>query len=50
MTLRLHYTEYWKERRGACLDKLVLCPLKFKYEEELEIFDGKVKEKSQNTM
>ena len=38
MTLILDYTEYWKERRGARLGKLILCSLKFKYEEELEIF------------
>ena len=38
ITLILDYTEYWKERRGARLRKLILCPLKFKYEQELEIF------------
>ena len=39
------YTEYWKERRGARLGKLILCPLMFKYQQELEIFHKKVKEK-----
>ena len=29
-TLRLSYIEYSKERKGADLDKLVLCPLKVK--------------------
>ena len=41
MTLKLKYTLYWKERRGACLDKLILCPLKVKYNKKLEIFDKK---------
>ena len=27
-TLKLNYIVYWKERRGAHLDKLILCPLK----------------------
>ena len=33
ITLVLDYTEYWKETRGASLGKLILCPLKFKYEQ-----------------
>ena len=27
-TLKLNYIVNWKERRGAHLDKLILCPLK----------------------
>ena len=27
-TLKLNYIVYWKERRGAHLDKLILCPFK----------------------
>ena len=45
ITQRLNYTEYWKERRGARIDKLILCPLKVKYKQELEMFNEKVKEK-----
>ena len=41
-TLRLSYIEYWKERRGARLDKLILCPLEVKYNKKLEIFTKKL--------
>lgn len=37
MALKLSYTVYWKERRGAHLDKLILCPLKVNYNKELGI-------------
>ena len=40
-TLRLSYDEYCKKRKGARLDKLILCPLKVKYNKEFEIFDKK---------
>ena len=39
---RLSYIEYWKERRGACLDKLILCPVKVKHNKGLVIFNKKV--------
>ena len=48
MTLKLNYTIFWKERRGARLDKVILCPLKVKYNKDLEIFKKKVKEKNEN--
>ena len=41
-TLRLSYIEYWKERRGACLDNLILCPVKVKHNKGLVIFNKKV--------
>ena len=40
-TLRLSYIEYWKKRKGARLDKLILCPLKVKHNKEFEIFNKK---------
>ena len=40
-TRRLSYSEYWKKRRGARADKLILCPLKAKYSNELEISNFK---------
>ena len=41
-TLRLSYIEYWKVRRGARLDKLILCPLEVEYNKKLEIFTKKL--------
>ena len=47
MHINYIYTDYWKERRGARLGKLISCPLMFKYQQELEIFNKKVKEKNE---
>ena len=44
-TLKLNYFVYWKERRGAHLDKLILCPLKVMYNKGLKIINKKEKEK-----
>lgn len=40
-TMRLSYIEYWKKGKWARLDKLILCPLKVKYNKEFEIFNKK---------
>ena len=36
-TLKLNYIVYWKERRGAHLDKLILCPLKLCITKDLRL-------------
>ena len=43
-TLELNYIVYWKERRGAHLGKLILCPLKLCITKDL-ILLKKVKDK-----
>ena len=35
---KLFYMVYWKERRGAHLDKLMLCPLKLRMTKDLRFF------------
>ena len=44
-TLELNYIVYWKERRGAHLDKLILCPLKLCITKDLILLLKKVKNK-----
>ena len=36
-TLKLNYIVYWKERRGAHLDKLILCPFKLCITKDLRL-------------
>ena len=36
-TLKLNYIVHWKERRGAHLDKLILCPLKLCITKDLRL-------------
>ena len=43
--LKLNQIVYRRERRGARLDKLILCPLKLRITKKLLIFNNKEKEK-----
>ena len=43
--LKLNQIVYRRERRGARLDKLILCPLKLRITKKLVIFNNKEKEK-----
>ena len=44
-THKLIYIVYWKERRGECLDKLILCLLKLRIIKDLKFLIKKGKEK-----
>ena len=44
-TLKLNYIVYWKERRGAHLDKLILCPLKLCITKDLRLLIKKERKK-----
>ena len=43
-TLKLNYIVHWKERRGAHLDKLILCPLKLCVTKDLRLLIKKYRQ------